>query len=183
MAPLAVALVISLPVSFHLRTQLIGTGSDPGQNVWNVAWVRGWLDGYHDLYFTHQLLYPEGANLAWMTLALPSSIVAALLVPGLGLAGAYNVRLLLTLVPTVRRCTSSPGESAPTGSPRPWPGSRSRPGPTSRTSSAATSTWWVPTPSQSPWRCSDLDPIPFSYGAASTRMPSLASLVGRGQLR
>jgi hypothetical protein len=96
-AALAVALVVSLPASLHLGTQLIGTGSDPGQNVWNVAWVRGWLDGHHDLYFTRQLLYPEGANLAWMTLALPSSIVAALIVPALGLVGAYNLALLLTL--------------------------------------------------------------------------------------
>jgi hypothetical protein len=97
MAALAVALVVSLPASLHLGMQLIGTGSDPGQNVWNVVWVRGWLDGHHGLYFTHQLLYPVGANLAWMTLALPSSIVAAVLVPVLGLAGAYNVALLLTL--------------------------------------------------------------------------------------
>lgn len=94
---LLVALVVSLPASLHLATQLIGTGSDPQQNVWNVAWVRGWLDGHHGLYFTHQLLYPDGANLAWMTLALPSSIVAALLVPVAGLTGAYNVTLLLTL--------------------------------------------------------------------------------------
>jgi len=92
-----VAVLLSLPASLHLTTSLIGTGSDPTQNVWNVVWVRGWLDGHHGLYFTRQLLYPDGANLAWMTLALPSSIVAALLVPLIGLAGAYNVALLVTL--------------------------------------------------------------------------------------
>jgi len=97
LAYLVAALALSAPGVAHLGTRLLGVAHDPAQNAWNVAWVRGWLEGRHGLYVTRELLYPDGANLAWMTLALPSTIVGALLVPVIGLVGAYNLALLATL--------------------------------------------------------------------------------------
>ena len=65
------------------------------QSLWNIVWIRGWLYGHHGLYFTHQLLTPGGANLGWMTLALPTNMVAALLSNFVGLVAAYNTMVLL----------------------------------------------------------------------------------------
>lgn len=89
-------LYMTMPVVLHLTTGVIGDGGDTPQNLWDIAWVRGWLTGSHALYFTHQLLAPTGANLAWMTLDLPASTAAALLTPLLGLAASYNVVLLVS---------------------------------------------------------------------------------------
>jgi hypothetical protein len=92
------ACVLSLPAVFHLSSAVIGTGTDPWQVIWNIWWVKGWLLGQHALYFTHFLFYPRGANLAWMTLALPAAIVAAgLAAVGLPLTVAYNLVMLASL--------------------------------------------------------------------------------------
>jgi len=95
---LLVALAVTAPGFAHLSTRVIGHGGDPLQTLWNIAWVGGWLAGHHGLFFTRQLFFPEGANLAWMTLALPVTVPAALLRPSVGLVGAYNVVLLGSLV-------------------------------------------------------------------------------------
>jgi hypothetical protein len=93
------ACLMSAPAVAHLSSAVIGTGTDPWQVIWNIAWVKGWLLGQHPLYFTHLLNYPRGANLAWMTLALPAAVVAAGLVAmGSPLAVAYNVVMLASLV-------------------------------------------------------------------------------------
>lgn len=94
----AIAVALSWPGAAHLTTRVIGNGGDTPQNLWNVAWVGGWLAGHHGLYRTHQLLAPTGANLAWMTLALPASILAAALRPLAGLTGAYNLAVLASLL-------------------------------------------------------------------------------------
>ena len=87
---------MTMPVIFHMTSGVIGDGGDTPQNLWDIAWVRGWLTGSHGLYYTHQLLAPTGANLAWMTLDVPINVVAALLSLGLGLTTSYNVVLLLS---------------------------------------------------------------------------------------
>lgn len=95
---LLAALAVTAPGLAHLSTRVVGHGGDPIQSIWNIAWVGGWLAGRHALFFTRELFFPEGANLAWMTLALPATVPAALLRPLLGLVGAYNAVLLGSLV-------------------------------------------------------------------------------------
>jgi hypothetical protein len=93
------ACVLSAPVVDRLSTVVIGNGTDPWQDIWNIWWVKGWLLGQHPLYFTHLLFYPRGANLAWMTLALPAATVAGGLAAfGVSLSMAYNLVMLGSLV-------------------------------------------------------------------------------------
>lgn len=91
------ALYLTAPAITQLGTKVIGDGGDSPQNLWDIAWIHGWLIGHHQLYFTHQLLAPEGANLAWMTLALPINAAAALFTPLLGLVASYNLAVMLCL--------------------------------------------------------------------------------------
>ncbi|MBX5467653.1 MAG: hypothetical protein K6U14_09230 [Firmicutes bacterium] len=92
-----VAALVSYPGVKNLFHWVIGDGGDSPQNIWNIFWVRGWLFGQHPLYWTRSLFYPVGANLAWMTLALPASIVAGMLSPLMGLLGSYNIAVLVSL--------------------------------------------------------------------------------------
>ncbi len=89
-------LYLTAPAIAHITTRQIGDGGDGPQSLWNIAWIRGWIEGHHGLFFTHQLFAPVGANLAWMTLALPVNAAAAVVSPLLGLVGSYNVMVLLS---------------------------------------------------------------------------------------
>lgn len=88
------ALVLTYPGILAFTHEALGLPGDLYQNLWNVLWVRGWLAGHHALYFTPLEYYPTGANLAWETLSLPGTVVAALLSRAIGLAAAYNTALL-----------------------------------------------------------------------------------------
>ena len=92
---LAEAIYLTAPAIAHMSSRVIGMGGDPLQSLWNIVWIHGWLNGHHGLYFTHQLLTPGGANLGWMTLALPTNMVAALLSNVVGVVAAYNSMVLL----------------------------------------------------------------------------------------
>lgn len=89
------ALAVTAPGLAHLGSRVIGEGSDPYQAMWSISWVEGWLHGAHGLFFSHQLLFPQGVNLAWTTLGLTTSLVGALLAPLTGLVAAYNAAVLL----------------------------------------------------------------------------------------
>ncbi len=91
----AQVLYMTAPAISHITTLQIGDGGDGLYDLWDIVWIRGWIEGQHGLYFTHQLFAPGGANLAWMTLALPANLGAALISPLLGLVGSYNVMVLL----------------------------------------------------------------------------------------
>lgn len=91
----AQVLYMTAPAISHITTLQIGDGGDGFQDIWDIAWIRGWITGHHGLYLTHQLFAPGGANLAWMTLALPANLGAAIISPLLGLVGGYNVMVLL----------------------------------------------------------------------------------------
>ncbi len=88
------ALVLTYPGVLAFTHAALGLPGDLYQNLWNVLWVRGWLSGHHALYFTRLEYYPTGANLAWETLSLPGTVVAALLSRVIGLAAAYNTALM-----------------------------------------------------------------------------------------
>lgn len=94
----AAAICLTYPGILAYTHAALGLPGDLFQNLWNIMWVGGWLAGHHALYFTALEYYPTGANLAWETLSLPVTIVAALLRPLIGLAAAYNTVLLLSLV-------------------------------------------------------------------------------------
>jgi len=92
------AAALSWPGPAHLATRVIGDGGDAPLFLWNIRWVEGWVLGQHGLFETHQLFWPQGANLAWTTLALPASILAGMLVAsGAGLVLAYNLVVLASL--------------------------------------------------------------------------------------
>jgi len=93
----ATAVWLTYPGSTQLSTHMLGIPSDAFQNLWNILWVQGWLAGHHALYFTHLEFAPRGANLAWETLSLPGTIVAAAIRPLVGLDAAYNSVLLAAL--------------------------------------------------------------------------------------
>ena len=88
------ALALAYPGVLAFTHAALGLPGDLYQNLWNVLWVRGWLSGHHALYFTRLEYYPTGANLAWETLSLPGTVVAALLSRVIGLVAAYNTALL-----------------------------------------------------------------------------------------
>ncbi len=91
---LLAAVALTYPGVLAFGHAALGLPEDLYQNLWNILWVKGWLAGRHGLYFTHLEYYPTGANLAWETLSLPGTVMAALLAPATGLAAAYNTALL-----------------------------------------------------------------------------------------
>ena len=97
-AYVAVAIALTYPGVLTYTHSALGIPGDLFQNLWNIQWVEGWLDGHHALYFTSLEYYPIGANLAWETLSLPVTIVASILSPIIGLAASYNSILLFSLV-------------------------------------------------------------------------------------
>lgn len=92
------ALYLTAPAVMHLSSKFIGNGGDIPVNIWIIVWVKGWLEGRHSLYITHQILTPEGANLAWMTLDVPTSVVVAVVSNAVGLVAAYNLAVILSQV-------------------------------------------------------------------------------------
>lgn len=94
----AFAIALTYPGILVYTHAALGIPEDLFQNLWNILWVNGWLAGHHAIYFTALEYYPIGANLAWETLSLPVTIIAALLHPIIGLAAAYNTVLLASLV-------------------------------------------------------------------------------------
>lgn len=95
---LLAALTLTYPGILASAHAALGLPGDLYLGLWNILWVQGWMAGHHALYLTHLEFYPTGANVAWDTLNLLGSAVAAVLQSRIGLAAAYNTVLLTSLV-------------------------------------------------------------------------------------
>ncbi len=88
------------PLAAHLGDRFILTyGIDLWQNLWNFAWVRTALAELHQSpYYTYSIFYPTGVPLVYHALNLFSAAVSIPLAGVWGLAAAFNLVLLGSLL-------------------------------------------------------------------------------------
>jgi hypothetical protein len=93
------SIVVTWPTVLHFSTEALGElYIDRVQNIWNLWWVKVALLDYHtNPFHTDLLLYPQGADLYFHTLSLPSTLIT--LIPQLlwGLVAAYNFGMLFAI--------------------------------------------------------------------------------------
>jgi hypothetical protein len=94
-----VALVYCWPLLQRLTTAMPGgpTDLDVATMVWNVGWVAHALASGDTLLRSADVLVPFGADLRLHTYGLLQGVLAAPLVPLVGVQGAFNLMLLATL--------------------------------------------------------------------------------------
>jgi len=88
------------PLLSHARTAIPGgpTDRDVATMVWNVGWVWHALTSGGSLLRTDDVLVPFGADLRLHTYGLLQGLLAAPMVPLVGVVGAFNVMLVATLL-------------------------------------------------------------------------------------
>lgn len=92
---LVFAMVMFYPIVLHIATYAPGTGADTYQNLWDIWWVKYSVFNTHsNVFYTHLLFWPIGANLVYGTLAPLTGLIS---VPFqlLGTVFAYNIMFLL----------------------------------------------------------------------------------------
>lgn len=92
----ALAVVLTWPLAFHLGTHLPGDG--PFDNLtflWTFWWMREVLaGGSQSLFETPAIFHPFGTGLAMHTHAFSSAFIGATLLPGLSIVSAQNVVIM-----------------------------------------------------------------------------------------
>jgi hypothetical protein len=95
-----VAAVVTWPLALHFSDEVIAEHyADRLQNLWNIWWVKvALLDLHTNPFHTDLLVYPQGIDLYFHTLNLPTTL--ATIPPFLlfGLAVAYNFSVFFALV-------------------------------------------------------------------------------------
>jgi hypothetical protein len=101
-AYLLLSLVATWPMVLHFTTEAMGEHLfDRWQNMWNLWWVKvALLDLHTNPFHTPMLFYPQGADLYYHTLSLPSTLITLGPLLLLGIVGAYNTSVLVALVLT-----------------------------------------------------------------------------------
>ena len=94
----ALTVVMTWPVSAHLRSRLIGDTIDLWVAQWDNWWLLTALRERFDPWFTHYLFYPDGINLSYHSFGWANMLLWLGLQPLLGQVAAYNVSMLLTFV-------------------------------------------------------------------------------------
>lgn len=94
-----VTLVYPWPLLSHLTTAIPGTANDHdvATMVWNVGWVRDVLNTGGDLLSTDAVLIPFTSDLRLHTYGLLQGLMAYPFTGIVGVVGAYNFVLILTL--------------------------------------------------------------------------------------
>ncbi|MBZ0284090.1 MAG: hypothetical protein K8L97_25340 [Anaerolineae bacterium] len=94
-----VTILYTLPLLTRLTSAIPGTASDPdvATMVWNVGWVRRALNTGTDLLGTDAVLVPFNSDLRLHTYGLLQGFMAYPFTGILGVVGAYNLILILTL--------------------------------------------------------------------------------------
>ncbi len=94
------AIVVTWPLILRFGSEVIAEHYfDRLQNLWNIWWVKeALIDQHSNPFHTNMLLYPQGIDLYFHTLNLPSTLVT--LVPFLlfGLTAAYNTSVFFALL-------------------------------------------------------------------------------------
>jgi len=73
---------------------------DPLMFCWNFHWIRGWIEGQHELYHCTDLHHPTGVSLTHHTLAMTSGLLAIPLTHVISIVAAYNLLLILQVMLT-----------------------------------------------------------------------------------
>ncbi len=94
------AVIMTWPLISHFNSDVIAEHYfDRLQNLWNIWWTKvALLDQHTNPFHTNLLLYPQGADLYFHTLNLPSTLVTLLPFVLFGLAAAYNASIFFALV-------------------------------------------------------------------------------------
>jgi hypothetical protein len=94
---LALAVILTLPTSFHPARALLGVGGDNYQHAWFLwAFAKAVVHG-HNPFYTNLIFYPFGANLTWATLDPLGGMLALPLSLSLGPVLTYNISVILQL--------------------------------------------------------------------------------------
>ncbi len=93
------SIIATWPMAQVFTTQAVGEQyDDQVQNIWNLWWVKNALLNIHtNPFHTDLLFYPQGANLYFHTLNLPSTLITLPVLIALGKVAAYNFSLLFAL--------------------------------------------------------------------------------------
>lgn len=94
---------LAVPVLPHPQRDLIGSGSDPDQFVWMLAWWPHAVLHGENPFVSHAVWSPQGANLAWDTSVPGLALLAAPVTLLGGPVLAYNV--LAVLLPALAAWT------------------------------------------------------------------------------
>src|SRR5258708_32056236 len=91
------SLVVTWPLALHFTTQEMGEDYfDRVQNTWNLWWVKvALLDRHASPFVTDLLFYPQGTDLYYHTLNLPSTLITLGPLLAFGPAAAYNTSVLV----------------------------------------------------------------------------------------
>jgi hypothetical protein len=94
------SVVATWPVVLRFASEGLGEFYlDRVQNVWNLWWVKvALLDRHTNPFQTDLLLYPQGADLYFHTLNLPSTLLSLPVQLLAGPTAAYNFSMMLALV-------------------------------------------------------------------------------------
>src|SRR5689334_520638 len=93
------SIVVTWPTVLHFSTEALGElYIDRVQNIWNLWWVKtALLDRHTNPFQTDLLLYPQGADLYFHTLNLPSTLLSLPVQLLAGPTAAYNFSMMLAL--------------------------------------------------------------------------------------
>jgi hypothetical protein len=96
----ALAIVYAWPLLSTLTVSIPATApfADVSEYVWSTGWVAQALANHKSLFYTDLLFFPFGADLRLNTFGLLQGLIAFPITPVLGIVGAYNLVLVLTLV-------------------------------------------------------------------------------------
>lgn len=92
--------VVTWPLALHLTDQMMAEHYyDRAQNIWNIWWVKvALLDQHTNPYHTDLLLHPQGIDLYFHALNLPSGLITMVPFSLFGLITAYNLSAFLALI-------------------------------------------------------------------------------------
>ena len=90
----ALTLVMTYPAVWHIGDQVLGSGVDTWIFWWNNWWVKKALVTGENVYFTHHLFFPEGADLTYHSFSWLNTALWLLLEPLVGAVAAYNLSVL-----------------------------------------------------------------------------------------
>jgi hypothetical protein len=94
-----VAVVVTYPLIWHIRTAFPGSGTDVYGFIWNNWWIHHALTELHTLpYFTDAIFAPFPADLRLHTLGLLYGLISIPFLSALTPVGVLNVQILMTIV-------------------------------------------------------------------------------------
>ena len=92
------ALMMTYPLIFRLRTHAVGNRNDMWVSHWNNWWGRQTLVDWNNPYRTTYMFHPQGVSLVWHSFSWSNMALWLLLSPFTDALAAHGMTILLTYV-------------------------------------------------------------------------------------